>query len=431
VKALFVKVSLGQPVCVRWPVPLWAGVRRRSVRLVGEDRGVTSIILVFDDRERTDPSPASHSENSAAFLNRVAGRYWDQIRDLVESWASHIPDAARRDIVARLRSSNDRQSSAAFWELYLHETFVRAGYEVELHPSVEGPRPPDFRVTRGEERFYVEATCVFGAATDAGAIARRQDLYDAVERIHSPNFFLSIDVEVIGSEAPATSRLRQDLERWLADLDPDATEVVLGRERAGEYFLWEEQGWRVWFRPIAVRADARGAPDHRVLGVFGSGEAQWLDDASELRQTIRSKGNAYGVLDAPLLIAVMVGTPFHDQEDAISALYGTWQIEFTLNNPNDARSVRARDGYWGSPGDWKHTHVSGVLIAHSIAPWRVTQEVPELWHHPHAADEVSALSIWRSAQLADNRIRHSDPASELSDFYSLPTPWPQGEPFPQ
>lgn len=206
---------------------------------------VTSLNPVFDDRVRTDPSPASHSENSAAFLNRVAGGYLDQIRGLVEDWASRVPDAGRRDIVARLRSSSDRQSGAAFWELYLHETFVRAGYAVELHPSVDGPRPPDFHVTRGAERFYVEATCLFGAATDGGAIARRQALYDAVERINSPNFFLSIDVEVIGSNAPATGQLRRDLERWLAGLDPDATDLVLGRERAGEYFLWEEQGWQI------------------------------------------------------------------------------------------------------------------------------------------------------------------------------------------
>ncbi len=392
---------------------------------------MTSLSPVFDPCERTDTSPASHSESSAAFLNRVAGGYWDQIRNLVEDWASHLPDEARQDIVARLRSSNDRQSGAAFWELYLHETFVRAGYEVKLHPSVEGPRPPDFRVTRGDERFYVEATCVFGAGTDVGAIARRQALYDAVERIHSPNFFLSIDVEVIGSDSPATSRLRRDLERWLSGLDPDGTELVLGRERTGDYFLWDEQGWRVWFRPIAVRADARGAPDHRVLGVFGSGDAQWLDDASELRQTIRSKGNAYGVLDAPLLIAVMVGTPFHDEDDAISALYGTWRIQFSPNRPDDARSVRARDGYWGSPGDWKHAHVSGVLLAHALAPWRVTQEIPKLWHHPHAAHQVTALPVWRSVKLTDGRIRHTDPGADLSGFYSLPAPWPQGEPFPR
>ena len=400
------------------------------VGLSGKIVGVTSLNPVFDDRVRTDPSPALHSESSAAFLNRVAGGYWDQIRDLVEDWASRVPDAARRDIVARLRSSSDRQSGAAFWELYLHETFVQAGYAVEVHPSVDGPRPPDFRVTRGADRFYVEATCVFGARTDAGAIARRQALYDAVESIHSPNFFLSINVEAIGPNAPATRKLRRDLERWLAGLDPDTTDLVLGREPSGDHFLWEEQGWRIWFRPIPVRADARGAPDHRVLGVFGPGEAQWIGDASELRQTIRSKGNAYGALDAPFLIAVMIATPFHDEEDTISALYGTRQIQFSPGNPDRARSVRARDGYWGSPGDWKHTHVSGVLLAHSVAPWRVTQEVPELWHHPHAAQKVPALPIWRSAELAGNAIRHIDPTAEPSGYYFLPASWPEGEPFP-
>ncbi|MFF2389138.1 hypothetical protein [Agromyces sp. NPDC058104] len=363
------------------------------------------------------------------FLNRVAGDYWDQVRELVEDWAARVPSVARRDVVARLRSPHDRQFSAAFWELYLHETFLRAGFEVESHPSVSGPRPPDFRVTRGKERFYVEATCVFGTATGSGATARRQALYEAVDRIHSPNFFLSIDVESIGEAAPRTRRLRADLERWLSSLDPDNIELVLGRDPRGQRFVWEEQGWRVWFRPIPVRIEARGATDHRVLGVFGPGEAQWLDDASELRRTIRSKGKAYGVLDAPLVIAVMVGTPFHDEVDTISALYGTWKVQFDINSPDDARSVRGRDGYWGSPDEWRHTHVSGVLLAHAVAPWRVADEVPELWAHPRATQQVSSLPVWRSAVLADNRIERIEPSQPASSFYGLPAGWPEGEPF--
>jgi hypothetical protein len=165
--------------------------------------------------------------------------------------------------------------------------------------------------------------------------------------------------------------------------------------------------------------------------VFGSGEAQWLDDASQLRRTIRAKGSAYGALDAPLVVAVMIGTPFHDEQDTISALYGTWKIQFTIGEPESARSIRERDGYWGSPGDWKHTHVSGVLLANSVAPWRVNAEVPEMWHHPAAAQMVAPLGVWRSAVLEGTHMVHGEPAVAPGDFYGLGEAWPGGEPFPR
>lgn len=392
--------------------------------------GVTVGNVVFDDMNRTNSAPALYTESSAEFLNRVAGHYWDQVRELVEDWASHLPEGARNDVVSRLRSSQDRQSTAAFWELYLHETFLRAGFNVQVHPPVAGPRPPDFLVTRGDERAYVEATCVFGTATGAGAGARQQALYEQVERIHSPNFFLAIDVETIGPHAPSTRQLRDDLEAWLAPLDPDDTELVLGRDLNGEHFLWDEQGWKVWFRPIPIRAERRGAPDHRVLGLFGPGEAKWLNDAAELRAKIRSKGNAYGALDAPLVVAVMVGTPFHEDLDTTNALYGTWKIRLDPNQPGSAQSIHETDGYWGFPGSWRHTHTSGILLAHSVAPWRVTEEVPELWLHPSPAKEVVPLPIWRSAVLEEDHVEHLEPTQLLPAYFGLPIRWPDGGPFP-
>ena len=49
------------------------------------------------------------------------------------------------------------QFESAFWELYLHELHSRLGFRVDVHPP--GPRTthPDFLLTRGSERFYLEA----------------------------------------------------------------------------------------------------------------------------------------------------------------------------------------------------------------------------------------------------------------------------------
>jgi len=36
----------------------------------------------------------------------------------------------------------------------------------------------------------------------------------------------------------------------------------------------------------------------------------------------------------------MIGTPFHDEQDTISALFGTWKIQYTIGEPESARSIR-------------------------------------------------------------------------------------------
>ncbi|KRC59125.1 hypothetical protein ASE14_15200 [Agromyces sp. Root81] len=277
----------------------------------------------------------------------------------------------------------------------------------------------------------MEATCIFGSDINAGATARRQQVYDAINRIESPNFFLAIDVKEIGAQALPTTRLRRELEGWLSALDPDAVELALGDNPRGERFDWKERGWKLAFRPIPVRADSRGQANHRVLGVFGPGEAQWLDDVSVLRGTIRSKGSAYGALDLPLVVAVNVATAFHDEEDTLGALFGTWKIQFEVGDPDSARSVRARDGYWGSPGEWKHRHLAGLLLAHNVAPWRVTQEIPTLWLHPDPIDPVKALGVWRTSRLDGTHIERLEPYAELGDHFGLPEQWPDGEPFPR
>ncbi|MFD8560550.1 hypothetical protein ACFV1N_25030 [Streptosporangium canum] len=93
---------------------------------------------IFSAVERTDPSPAGHGDSHSQFIDRVAGPFWDQVRDLIEDWFSQLCSDAQADVRGRLRSRNDRQSKGAFFELYLHECLLRMGYTVTCHPEIDG-----------------------------------------------------------------------------------------------------------------------------------------------------------------------------------------------------------------------------------------------------------------------------------------------------
>jgi hypothetical protein len=116
---------------------------------------------LFDDVVRTDGSPSRYTEGRFAFLNRAAGKPFDEVRLVAESWFAKYPASGRTDLRARFRSKQRRETNAAWWELYLHEAFRRLGARITLHPEVANTtRRPDFLVNASVGSFYLEITFV-------------------------------------------------------------------------------------------------------------------------------------------------------------------------------------------------------------------------------------------------------------------------------
>lgn len=124
-------------------------------------------MTLFDDIARTDPSPASATEPSFTFLNRVASPHWGEVRALLERWFARFPAEHADALRDSFRSPLAGKHYAAWWELYLHELFTRLGYRIEIHPELpDSARRPDFGLRRGDEQLYVEAAVVFSGIRD-------------------------------------------------------------------------------------------------------------------------------------------------------------------------------------------------------------------------------------------------------------------------
>jgi hypothetical protein len=95
-------------------------------------------LSLFDGCARTDTREQGYSKNSFTFYNRIAGVYWQRVRDLADDWYRRMPDEVAPDIRLRLRCGDDRSFYGAFWEMYCYETLIRLGYEVE---SRQGATP--------------------------------------------------------------------------------------------------------------------------------------------------------------------------------------------------------------------------------------------------------------------------------------------------
>jgi len=388
---------------------------------------------IFDDFERTDPTPSQHIESTYEFLNRVAGDYWSHPRQLMQDWLERlVGDEDYKDLRQRFRSRDDEQFRSAFLELYLHESLLRAGYSVTIHPTVaDSSHRPDFRAERGGEVLYVEAVAP-GASREAKAKAqRRAVLFDSVNRLGDPNFMLWLERLEEGGRPPAAARLRKDLRQWLSNLNPD---TIADLESAPTH-TWRHDGWSVTFRAIPKRPEARGVrPNDRAIGVYGHGEASLIDDAPGIVKALVAKHHVYGDLGAPFVIAV--GTYIFDTDrwHSSNALLGRTGVQF-LETPTGevhAREVREPNGYFGIPPRWGHTNVSGVLLVNQLMPYHVHKSQVTLWRHPgadHPLPEGLGLP-GESVTVLGNQLSVAPPETEALSFFDLPDPWPPGEPWP-
>jgi hypothetical protein len=69
------------------------------------------------------------------------------------------------------------------------------GYSVTCHPKLDGTnRRPDFLAEKDGHSIYFEARSASPSDVAVGAAARLNAVYESLDKLDSPNFFLWIDV---------------------------------------------------------------------------------------------------------------------------------------------------------------------------------------------------------------------------------------------
>jgi hypothetical protein len=389
---------------------------------------------IFDDAPRADTSPARHAESRFTFLNRAAGPVFDRVRSLLEGWFVDYPETGRADVRSRLRSDDDRTFVGAFWEMYQAQALRGMGFTLSFHPDVPGTsKHPDFLVEDDGRAFYLETTVASTSNAERAADRRRGTLYDALNQIVSPNFFLGVEIESEGSLAPSTRRLRNELMAWLQSLDPDELMALgdLEAVRDRHSHLWEEAGWRVRIWPIAKSRGRRGKPG-RTVGLY-SPEGGFVDSKGPIRRAVREKASRYGQLDLPYVVAVLVESTFIDEEDVLDALFGSVAVQIDVVDRARARTVRLRDGAWMARAGPTRTRVSAVLTAINLAPWSIARVRPRVWRNPWATHALSNDLGWAAtlANPATGEIEGTEATHTPSEMFRLPVDWPGPEdPFP-
>lgn len=342
--------------------------------------------MLFDDFQRTNGNPPEHGEPLYTFLNRAAGEYWQSVRDILTEWLSYYPASEQPTLISRFRRTDRRGLLGAFWELYLHELFRRLDFRIELHPEVAATtHRPDFRLHRGTAVVYVEAITLYEPQAYSIDDARLAPVLDAINRISSPRFLVSVDARQIASTALPLQRLSRELQSWLDTLEA-ASESGLQRTQ-NSVFRWQERGWMLFFRPIR-----RGAAIHETAGRRNPGTSParttLVDDSRIIRQRLGGKARVYGRrFDEPFLIALMSYRPSHGPEAVLRGLFGpAWTDPEMMRDRVIQRSrSTSSNGLWLTNNGVQYQDVSAVLTAFDVMPWSITRSQPWLIANPWAS----------------------------------------------
>jgi hypothetical protein len=242
----------------------------------------------------------------------------------------------------------------------------------------------------GEVLAYLEAVRASGtSAEDRAAENRANAVYDVLERVESPDFFVGVRFRGAPRSTPPARAIRQFVQDRLNEASYETvanawSEVSGGEAQFPIEWAFNHDGWEVGFFPIPKRGDARGQSEVRPLGIFFH-DAHAIDPVSDLRAAVKRKAGRYGELGGPYIIAVNGAGMAADRDAMLKALLGTIAFQFpTSRGPKGGRWVRNPDGVWYGGTAARNTRISAILYVDYTHPTAVASAKLALIENPWA-----------------------------------------------
>jgi len=381
-------------------------------------------MLVFDNIDRTLIGGADYEISHFDYLNLSCRPEAARVREFIEEAVKHFPSEYSDSLISRLRSRFDTEHLSASFELILHELFFQNRCQISFpeHES-DSVKAPDFHITAPDgSTFYVEATLATGRSDKEEAAGRRlKDVFQAIESIESPDFFLTLRTRGTPRKPLPVGRLKEKLEKWLTQLDYDS---VAAGERVDDY-VYRAYGCRIEIN-VLPKTGSRGQESGRTVGLYSS-EAKYIDKKA-IKKSMKKKSTRYGMLDSPYIVAINTLEHGIDRDDMIDALFGTfgvcvqWQGEYEASQ----QEFRHADGAWNDSGGPVNTRVSGALITKGLSFWSLGQQRQmRLFYNPWAREPLEGFPLRVTTYFARDDFLEECYGFSVAELLNLEEGWPE------
>lgn len=379
---------------------------------------------LFDDKVRVDLDPAHHNENSFDYYDRSARMDVSNVREKLNEWFSKFPTSEQVELKSRFKKT----FSSAYFELFIHELFRRQGFEILIHPEVPNTsKRPDLLMKKDSLEFYLEAKEAREKSEAKEALENRiNQVYDSLNRINSPNFFLKIDELILKTaKQPSTKRAIANIEAESAKYDPDFLTDQLtkyGLERNAR-IVYEDIDLKLVVFLIPKSPGARGLDGGRAIGMYPF-ETSWGGSEKSIKGSFEKKYKRYGQLDKPYIVCInAIGIKGNGDIDVENALWGSvaWTWSTDPNNRNE-RWERERNGMFLDKKGPRCTNVSGVLVT-KVMEFNIHEAQHWFAKHPYSKNEAdfTAFDLTHSF-VSDGRIK-KEVKKTIGDILQVDSSW--------
>lgn len=337
---------------------------------------------LFDDKLRVNLEYALPQDDSYEFYDNSAIEEFVAVRERLNAWFSKYPNDAKKQLKRDFQSNFD----SAFFELFIHELFLRQGFSLIPHPTVpNSTKKPDFLAKKGELELYLEAKVATDESNEEKALKAKQNvIYDTINQINCPDYWISIkEINFLSNKQAKLSRIRQSLEE---DINKYGSLRVIQKEdtysqRREKYISYEDENIE-----IAISLWPCSIQKSRPIGSYLGGSYMGGCEES-IRNAVKAKAYRYGNLDKPYIVCV--NSLSHKQthtEDVYDALFGCQRAKsfVDLNNLNQEFKTSS-DGIFDESFEHSYSSVSGVFITR-VFPSNTHEANHWLVKHPFSAN---------------------------------------------
>ena len=282
-----------------------------------------------------------------------------QINELVNEWLSRYPSGRRSQLEQQIL--DPVKELDALTELWVYETLTCLGLTIEVNPQVRlvpgaDPRTPDFMVTDGISKCYVEVTLLKHEPPDRTR-KLEAEITNVLRSIKGSPFHVFLSSEGTLTNMPSKKKVLQPVEALLSRYTPDD----LRRMEYPPSCIIRHENWQM---SAAIEPKSLPSKPNAPLSIAGPGWAGGVEDAQRFRKKLKAKSNHYPNLDAPLVVAVNSPDLIRpdDTGEVLIALLGTEQVSYVMGHPEiPSKLTRKGDGLW-LRGDLRaqNSRVAGV-----------------------------------------------------------------------
>ena len=322
---------------------------------------------LFDDVARPPLGPKGQPGSVGYQLNQYEWDGADAVRAHLERWYSDFPYDERKNLRGRLLSPDHHDHDGAFFELFIHELFLKLDFDLTAPPNVPGKTRPDFIAESDGLTFCLEATTSGSTRGPFSLNRNEEDVLRKLDTLSSEDFRLGVSMNGKLLKTLSKNQVTRPFGKLLREHTRVEVKEII--ERDGLYSAPSESisegDWsmQAWLYPTSGNeVAANSVLRHPFV-------PKYVDLVSRTRDNLKAKDGKYETFTGPHVVAINVRDMHYEgRRHDLEILFGTETV-----------TGRSDDGFW-----CRESQVDAVIVFHRVDVWNLLTASACLYTNPQA-----------------------------------------------